>query len=145
MKTINEKKSPENEDEIIQLKGENSQLKGENCQLKGENCQLKGENSVLIKENSRMKGYLIALKGDSHKLDFFDFSDYIVKSTIGEGGTSSVKLVVKNEEYAMKELKDSNHKSVKRFLTEGEVMFILRHPCILKQKTVLHSKKSLKY
>ena len=54
-----------------------------------------------------------------------------LKSTIGEGGTSSVKLVVKNEEYAMKELKDSNHKSVKRFLTEGEVMFILRHPCIL--------------
>ena len=58
MKTINQKKSPENEDEINQLKEENSQLKG--------------ENSVLIKENSRMKGYLIALKGESHKLEVND-------------------------------------------------------------------------
>lgn len=31
----------------------------------------------------------------------------------------------------MKELKDTDHKSVQRFLGEGEVMFILRHPCIL--------------
>ncbi|KAK8852695.1 hypothetical protein M9Y10_017684 [Tritrichomonas musculus] len=31
----------------------------------------------------------------------------------------------------MKELKDSDHRSVQRFLGEGEVMFILRHPCIL--------------
>ena len=54
-----------------------------------------------------------------------------MKSVIGEGGTSSVKLVVKNEEFAMKELKDSDHKSVQRFLTEGEAMFILRHPCVL--------------
>ena len=96
-------KSPQNEDEINQLK----------------------------EEIARLKGYLFALKGDTRELDFFDFSDYRVKSVIGEGAMSSVKLVVKNEEFAMKELKGSDYKSVKRFLTEGEVMFILRHPCVL--------------
>lgn len=95
--------------------------------------QLKEENSLLKKENARLKEYLIALRGDSRGLDFFDFSDYSVKSVIGEGGTSSVKLVVKKkrENLAMKELKDLDHKSIKRFLSEGEIMFILRHPCIL--------------
>lgn len=52
---------------------------------------------------------------------------------IGEGATSNVKLVtkIKNDQFALKELKDSDPKTVKRFLGEGEILFILRHPCIL--------------
>ena len=51
-------------------------------------------------ENARLKGYLIAQRGDTGGLDFFDFSYYCVKSVIGEGGTSSVKLVVKKKRQA---------------------------------------------
>lgn len=95
------------------------------------NQQLEEENSQLKEKNRKLEEYLFALKEKSTELDFFNFKDYKVKSVIGEGSTSNVKLVVKDEEYAMKELKDSNHKTVQRFFSEGEVMFILRHPCIL--------------
>ncbi|KAK8836836.1 hypothetical protein M9Y10_037360 [Tritrichomonas musculus] len=91
------------------------------------------QNRQLLAENSMLKGFLLALKGESPGIQFFDFDDYSVKSVIGEGGTSSVKLVIKNsnDEFAMKELKDFSHKSVQRFIREGESMFLLRHPCIL--------------
>ena len=52
---------------------------------------------------------------------------------IGEGATSSVKLVSKKEKekYAKKELKDFTHKTIQRFLGEGEILFLLHHPCIV--------------
>ena len=96
-----------------------------------ENESLKLKNQKLEDENSKLKKFFFAMKEKSSELEFFDFADYSVQSVIGEGATSNVKLVIKNEKFAMKELKNSDHKTVKRFLTEGEVMFILRHPCIL--------------
>ena len=90
-------------------------------------------NRQLEDEVDRLKKFIFALAGKPSGIQFFDFNDYSVKSVIGEGATSNVKLVIKkeNEQFAMKELKDSNHKTVQRFLTEGEVLFILRHPCVL--------------
>lgn len=99
--------------------------------LMQENESLKLKNQKLEDENSKLKKFFFAMKEKSSELEFFDFADYSVQSVIGEGATSNVKLVIKNEKFAMKELKNSDHKTVKRFLTEGEVMFILRHPCIL--------------
>ncbi|KAK8865163.1 hypothetical protein M9Y10_010698 [Tritrichomonas musculus] len=75
--------------------------------------------------------YLSALKEKSSELSFFDFDDYKEESIIGEGATSSVKIVIKKEKYAKKELKDFTHKTMQRFLSEGEILFILRHPCII--------------
>lgn len=59
-----------------------------------------------------------------------NFAEYKVKSSNYERSTSSVNLVVCNEEYTKKEPKDHDHKNIQRFLSECEVMFILRHPCV---------------
>lgn len=75
--------------------------------------------------------YLSALKEKFSELSFFNFDDYKEESIIGEGATSSVKIVIKKEKYAKKELKDFTHKTMQRFLSEGEILFILRHPCII--------------
>lgn len=84
-------------------------------------------------ENGKLKSYLFALKEKSHGIQFFNFNDYIVQSVIGEGATSNVKLVIlkENAKFARKELKDFNYKTIKRFLGEGEILFLLHHPCIL--------------
>ena len=50
---------------------------------------------------------------------------------IGEGGTSTVKRVLKKERYAKKELKEFSHKKLQRFLSEGEILSELHHPCII--------------
>lgn len=59
-----------------------------------------------------------------------NFAEYKVKSSNYERSTSNVNLVVCNEEYTKKEPKDHDHKNIQRFLSECEVMFILRHPCV---------------
>lgn len=62
---------------------------------------------------------------------FWNLTIQLVKLVIGKGGTSSVKLVSKNEQFAMKALKNSDYKEKKRFIGEGEAMFILHHLCVL--------------
>lgn len=101
-------------------------LKNDISEIKEENDKLKEK----ILHLDLIKNFFFALKEESPEVQFFDFNDYTVDSVIGEDSTSSVKLVIKNDKYAMKELIDSNHKTVQRFLSEGEIMFILHHPCI---------------
>lgn len=106
----------------------------------GEVESLKQENASLLQKTrqqeeiiARLKSFIIALKDKTKELQFFNFDDYKDVSVIGEGATSSVKLVIKkeNEKYAKKELKDFTHKSMQRFISEGEILFLLHHPCIL--------------
>ena len=67
-------------------------------------------------------------------IGFVSFDDYKEESEIGEGATSSVKIVVKKaqEKFAKKELKEFDHKTFQRFLMEAEILFKLRHPCIIR-------------
>lgn len=104
-----------------------------------ENNLLKEQNSKQAKgisdeEVARLKSYLAALKEKVKNIDFINFEDYLEESEIGEGVTSSVKIVVKKaqEKFAKKELKEFDHKSFKRFLMEAEILFKLRHPCIIR-------------
>ena len=103
----------------------------ESSPLDNEVSQLKEKLTLCEQENDKLKSFLFALREDSQGLKFFDFDDYKTLSVIGEGATSCVKLVVRNEKFAMKELKDSDHKTIQRFINEGEVLFLLHHPCIL--------------
>lgn len=84
---------------------------------------LKSKTSIQFKPNILI--LLITL------IIFWNLTIQLVKSVIGKGGTSSVKLVSKNEQFAMKALKNSDYKEMKRFIGEGETMFILRHLCVL--------------
>ena len=118
------KKSDENKDKPSETSDESDPLKIEIRQLKEKIAQI-GQ------EKDHLKDLLFSLKEESHELQFFNFSDYNVQTVIGEGATSCVKLVVKNEKFAMKELKGSDFKTMQRFLGEGEVLFLLHHPCIL--------------
>ena len=156
-----EKENQELKDKIKQLEKENNQIKDQNSKLEKENnelkdkysklekdkLQLKDQNSKLEKENkkikkeniestnkvSKLESFIYALKEETPNLSFFDFTEYTVKSVIGKGSASNVKLVIKNEndKFAMKELKDFSYKAVQRFIGESEILFILRHPCIL--------------
>lgn len=62
-------------------------------------------------------------------IEFINIDDYIEESEIGEGAASSVKVVVKeaHEKFEKKELKKFNHKTIQRFLMEGEILFNLHH------------------
>lgn len=82
----------------------------------------------------KLESFLISLREKTVDILFFDISDYEYLSTIGSGATSDVKVVRKknSEEYAMKELKLYDHKSMQRFLMECEILFKLRHPCIVR-------------
>ena len=61
-------------------------------------------------------------------------SEYEPEAVIGKGATSSVKIVTKTakDKYAQKELKEFTFDSLKRFLSECEILFKLRHPCIVR-------------
>ena len=74
------------------------------------------------------------MKENLSNIEFINLDDYIEKSEIGEGGTSSVKVVVKKsrEKFAKKELRLFDHKSFQRFLMEAEILFKFPHPCIIR-------------
>lgn len=122
------------ENKDSQLMEKLSQLEKEIHQLKQENSQLKAKNLETNEEVDRLKGFLFALKEKKTDITFINLNDYQEGSLIGEGATSSVKIFIKTEQekYAKKELKQFTHKILQRFLTEGEVLFRLRHPCIIR-------------
>lgn len=95
---------------------------------------MKQELESLRIQFNKLKSYFMALKEEMTEIEFFDFDEYEVSKVIGEGATSSVHIVFKKskDKYAMKELKESDHKTVQRFLTECGVLFKLRHPCIIR-------------
>lgn len=89
----------------------------------------------LESENQHLKSYLIAIKEKTQiSLYFYDLSEYEPEAVIGKGATSSVKIVSKTakEKYAQKELKEFTFESMRRFLSECETLFKLRHPCIVR-------------
>ena len=77
-------------------------------------------------------------------IEFINFDDYQEESEIGEGATSSVKIVVKKAQakFAKKELKEFDFKTFQRFFKEGEILFKLRHPCIIRIYGVNYGDKS---
>ena len=81
------------------------------------------ELQKLQEEVHKLKTYLSKLKGKSDEIHFFDIHDYEEESMIGEGGTSTVKRG--------KDLKNSTIKKLQRFLSEGEILSKLHHPCII--------------
>ena len=113
------------------MKEENSQVKSQNSQLKEENSQVKSQNSQLKEENQKLLGFLMALKNKPAKVSFYNPEDYREESSIGEGATSCVKIVVKEEKYAKKELKDFSEKTAQGFMRESEILFRVHHPCII--------------
>lgn len=76
--------------------------------------------------------FLLSLTEKPSDIKFIDINEYEEESVIGEGATSKVKIVHKKERYAMKELLLFDHKSMQRFLGECEILFNLRHPCIIR-------------
>ena len=115
-------------------KEENDSLKSENKKLKEENELLKSENAKLDEKAKKYKNYLLAIKEKNNELTFVDLDDYEEESVIGEGSTSTVKIVHKKtfDKYAKKELILFDYKSIQRFIKESEILFILRHPCIIR-------------
>ena len=79
-----------------------------------------------------MKRFLFSTKEKPGTLQIVDYKDYDVESVIGEGVTSSVKIVTKKEKYAQKELKEITFEQAKRILSECEILIILRHLCIVR-------------
>ena len=73
----------------------------------------------------------MALKNKPAKVSFYNPEDYREESSIGEGATSCVKIVVKEEKYAKKELKDFSEKTAQGFMRESEILFRVHHPCII--------------
>ncbi|KAK8837586.1 hypothetical protein M9Y10_036116 [Tritrichomonas musculus] len=113
---------PPADEEKIKLKEENSQLKEENRQIKSQIKNVEDEKQKLF-------GFLMALKNKPAKVTFYNPDDYREDSTIGEGATSCVKVVIKEEKYAKKELKSIS--SLKGFMRESEILFRVHHPCII--------------
>lgn len=149
-------KEKSKEDLINQaLKNENETLHSKIEQIEKENCKKAEENKALTDqiqilknkinkitkessqktdENNRLKSFLYALKEKSKSLNFFELNEYKSDGILGQGATSSVKIVHKTEKekYAQKELRELTFKSMKRFLFECEILFKLRHPCIIR-------------
>ena len=73
----------------------------------------------------------MALKNKPAKVSFYDPDDYREDSIIGEGATSCVKVVIKEEKYAKKELKDFSEKTAQGFMRESEILFRVHHPLII--------------
>ena len=89
------------------------------------------ENRLLSEEVAQLKKYLSLLKKKTKEIEFVNIDDYEELSYIGGGGESSVKEVAKKEKYAKKELKEFSAEKVRHFVGEGEILFKLRHPCII--------------
>lgn len=89
------------------------------------------KNKQLLEKVNKLKTYLSALKTKQAEIEFVNINDFEEVSVIGEGATSNVKQVVKKERYAKKELKEFDNDKLQRFLSEGEILSKLRHPCII--------------
>ena len=123
--------------EIVELLSKGpKQVKDSNeiNKIKEENTSLRKENQKLKEKVKTYEKYLSSLKEKTNELTFFDQEEYEEEKVIGEGTTSKVKIVHKKEQekYAKKELLLLDHKSVQRFLCECEILFKLRHPCIIR-------------
>ena len=86
----------------------------------------------MAEKTETYKMFLLSLTEKPSDIKFIDINEYEEESVIGEGATSKVKIVHKKERYAMKELLLFDHKSMQRFLGECEILFNLRHPCIIR-------------
>lgn len=120
-------------DEIKKLKEENRKLKEKIHRLKNENNELKNKE-LQSDEINKLNSFLSVLKEKAPQIEFFDHDEYEEASTIGEGATSTVKIVYKTEKekYAKKELKSILQKDLQRFIAEAEILFRLRHPSIIR-------------
>ena len=103
--------------------------------------QPKDADSVLISEVNKLKKYIRALKKPKTEFTIFDVDEYKHENTpnngkIGDGAQSNVYKVYQDERkyYAKKEFNSQTftQKDIQRFLQESEILFILRHPCIVK-------------
>ena len=117
----------------IELLRQQTQKQAEDIQKKEEEIQKKEEEiQKKEEENKLLKSFLFSNKEKPIALQIVDYKDYDFESVIGEGGTSSVKIVTKKEKYAQKELKEITFEQVKRILSECEILIKLRHPCIVR-------------
>lgn len=96
--------------------------------------QLQQKNCEQAEEINKLKSYLFALKEKVKDIEFFEISEYEEIAVIEEGSTSSIKNVIKKEKgkYVKKEMKNFTHEMLQRFLLESEILFKLRHPCIVR-------------
>ena len=118
--------------DIESIKQENEIL-CQKIQKQEEEIQKKDdENKRQAEEINRLKSLLFSLREKVSPLQIVDFQDYEIESVIGEGATSSVKIVSKKEKYAQKELKEITFNQVKQILSECEILFLLHHPCIVR-------------
>ena len=147
---LNKKLEKENElmvNENKQLKEkisniEDTSLLNKVQQLEKKVKKLKGENKEMTIKNKTYENYLSSLKEKSSELIFFDLEEYVEESSIGEGGTSTVKIVHKEEQekYAKKELSLFDHKSMQRFLGECEILFPLNFTFLSKNVKIYQIK-----
>ena len=119
-------------EENRRLKEESKMSKKEIATFKKETASLKEENKEMKEKIETYKMFLLSIKEKSSDLKFFDIDEYEEESVIGEGATSKVKIVHKKEKYAKKELLLFDHKLMQKFLKECEILFNLRHPCIIR-------------
>ncbi|KAK8864811.1 hypothetical protein M9Y10_010336 [Tritrichomonas musculus] len=117
-----------------ELETDNEQLTNKTRELETDNKQLTNKTHELETDNEQLKSYLSVLKEKISNIEFINLDDYIEESEIGGGAKSSVKVVVKksHEKFAKKELKEFDHKTFQRFLSEAEILFKLPHPCIIR-------------
>ena len=94
--------------------------------------RLKEENEEITEKSETYKKFLLSFKEKPCEPKFFNTDEYEEGDLIGKGSTSSVRIVHKKEEYAKKELLMFDTKSMQRFLGECEILFQLRHPCIIR-------------
>ena len=118
-------KMQKQEDEI-QKKDDEIKKQAEKIQMKDHEIQKK-DNEIFL-----LKSLLFSMREKPSSLQIVDFNDYQFESIIGEGATSSINIVSKKEKYAQKELKEITFEQMKRILNEGEILFHLRHPCIVR-------------
>ncbi|KAK8876583.1 hypothetical protein M9Y10_006801 [Tritrichomonas musculus] len=126
-----EEENSQMKSQISQLEEENSQMKSQNSQMKSQNEKIDDEISQLKDKNQKLRGFLMALKNKPAKVVFYNPEDYREDSIIGEGATSCVKSVIKEEKYAKKELKNFTQETARGFMRESEILFRVHHPCII--------------
>lgn len=91
-----------------------------------------------LKEKNQQLSKLKFLKKTKKEITYFQSNEYQKEqsssSLLGTGGFSNVYKVSKNQKYAMKELNEngSQNNGMKRFISESEILFRLRHPCIVR-------------
>lgn len=123
----------ESDDTIDRLKTTILELESEIVKLKSNNLELeKSSNRALKMENAQLKSFLLTSKEKSTNPKLVSMTDYEEGKVINYSASSAVKEVYKTEKYAKKELKQSDHRSFRRFLNESEVLIKIWHPCIIR-------------